>query len=261
MQVADDYYRNLRFVPHRPSDEGAERGLRTCDRIDFQRGVRTAMERIYADKAARAGAAGAGGDVQRALAHEGRTAAAAIAGFWPVGDEYHWELRSAAGRFSWEFRRMRDIVTSPRRAGVGFERPLPTPQHPGRSHHTPHGWVGMLEQQNLDGAVPWGNLYDRSVDAMAVLAPRFQTMPCRTTAEYEERIGYIFLHEVVGHVHGRLRNVREEHAPRTQRPSAADMIAASLERALPGYTTGDVRDVDVPWNWDPDLGTYDPLAS
>jgi hypothetical protein len=268
---AQGYLRSLRFVAHRPDDEGTERALRVCDRLDFEHGVRTAMRFIYIDKAERARRAGASGEVVAAIEREGATAAGAIVGFRAHGVEYRWELARAVGgeavdgrRFSWEFRRLREIVNTARRAGVGFERPRPDATHHGRFHYSPRDWTGILGHLGYDGAVPWGDIIDRSVDVMAVLAPTFQTMASPSAEAAQQRMGYIFLHEVLGHAVARLRNRREDHASGAEPYTDADRLAASLARALPGYTTGqvtvEIRSIDVPWNWDPDLGTYDPLG-
>ncbi|MFK7984653.1 MAG: hypothetical protein AB8I08_01395 [Sandaracinaceae bacterium] len=88
-----------------------------------------------------------------------------------------------------------------------------------------------------------------------------QTDVVRSPREYNERLGWVLLHEILSHATARLRGSREIHAPSGGTATDADRITAWLAGAMATPAHVQIANVSVDWNWDPDTGVHDPLAS
>ncbi|MFK7988417.1 MAG: hypothetical protein AB8I08_20515 [Sandaracinaceae bacterium] len=165
---------------------------------------------------------------------------------------------------SWELRRLIEVVESPMQVALGFERPEPDNFQSPRLHHERDVVRTLIESRNDVGQnypLPHLSRFVCAIVVNAVLQNRQGGMAARSMRAYNERIGWVLLHELLGHATARIRGRREAHAPSGARPLPADYITTWLTRAMAAPPRVVVRDVPVAWNWDPDTGTHDPSAA
>lgn len=260
------------FRPHRATS-GPAGTLQAGDRVDLTIGLRTALERSFRYRQRLAEENGQHASVLDAINAERELALKLVHGFLPgVTGEYRLavkELSSGDGLqrsrvASWELRRLIEVCESPMQVALGFERPEPYNFQSPRAHHEDEVVDTFIERSNDIGQtypVPHLNRFVCAVVVNAVLQNRRGAMAARSMPAYAERIGWVLLHELLGHATARVRGRREAHAPAGASPWAADYITSWLTRAMTPPPRVLVSNVDVPWNWDPDTGTHDPAGA
>ncbi|HJL14442.1 MAG TPA: hypothetical protein RMH99_02230 [Sandaracinaceae bacterium LLY-WYZ-13_1] len=257
-------YADYVFSPHHPNDTGIEWALRAADRMELTEALRRSLGAIYEHRIELARRDGVTVHTQDTLRHEGELIREAVRGFFPRGTRYELVVRGCRGEpgaprlastFGWEFRRLREAIEHHRDVALGFDRPPPRHgRH--RYHYRSSRDRGLLDLDERDGATPWNRSSGPHAPVRCIIAGSLQQpqMPM-TRRGYFEGLGYVLLHELLGHGVARLRGTREPHRldPRN-RFTRGDRVAAWLAQALEEPANAEVPHVRVPWNWDPDAG-------